>query len=68
MKKRKLRGWVKIVVFVIGVVIGVVIGICLVKQLINAEIKQQQADLQAINYCVEQGNSEVKCIRNYYGN
>ena len=60
MKKRKLKGWVKLVIFVIGVIAGIFLA--------KDFIKQQEIEKQAIRYCIEKGKSERKCIENLYGN
>ena len=60
MKKRKLRCWVKIVIFVIGIIVGIFLA--------KDFIKQQEIEKQAIRYCIEKGRSERKCIENLYGN
>lgn len=60
MKKRKLRCWVKIVIFAIGVIAGIFLA--------KDFIKQQEFEQQAINYCIAQGKTEKKCIEGLYGN
>ena len=64
MKRRKLRGWVKIVIFAIGVITG----ICLANAILKGIEKQKEFEQQAINYCIAQGRTEKKCIEGLYGN
>lgn len=64
MKKRKLRMWVKVVIFIVGAYVGLNVGECLVNKLQYNE----QINEQAIKYCVSQGRSEQKCIEGLYGN
>lgn len=64
MKRRKLRCWVKIVIFAIGVIAG----ICLANAIVKEAAKQKEFEKQAINYCIAQGKTEKKCIEGLYGN
>lgn len=64
MKRRKLRGWVKIVIFAIGVIAGIYLANAIVKGI----TKQKEFEQQAINYCIAQGKTEKKCIEGLYGN
>ena len=64
MKRRKLRGWVKIVIFILGVSAG----ICLANAITKGIAKQKEFEQQAINYCIAQGKTEKKCIEGLYGN
>lgn len=64
MKKRKLRMWVKVVLFIVGAYVGLNIG----ESLVSKIQYEQQVNEQAINYCVSQGRSEQKCIEGLYGN
>ena len=64
MKKRKLRCWVKIVIFAIGVIAGIYLANAIVKGI----AKQKEFEKQAINYCIAQGKTKKKCIEGLYGN
>ena len=64
MKKRKLRCWVKIVIFILGVIAGIYLANAIVKGI----AKQKEFEKQAINYCIAQGKTEKKCIEGLYGN
>ena len=64
MKKRKLKGWVKIVIFAIGVIAGIYLANAITKGI----AKQKEFEQQAINYCIAQGKTEKKCIEGLYGN
>lgn len=64
MKRRKLRGWVKIVIFILGVIAGIYLANAITKGI----AKQKEFEQQAINYCVAQGKTEKKCIEGLYGN
>lgn len=64
MKKRKLKGWVKVVIFILGVIAG----ICLANAIVKEAAKQKEFETQAINYCIAQGKTEKKCIEGLYGN
>ena len=64
MKKRKLKGWVKIVIFAIGVIARIYLANAIVKGI----AKQKEFEQQAINYCIAQGKTEKKCIEGLYGN
>ena len=64
MKKRKLRCWVKIVIFILGVIAGIYLANAIVKGI----AKQKDFEQQAINYCIAQGKTEKKCIEGLYGN
>lgn len=64
MKRRKLRGWVKIVIFILGVIAGIYLANAIVKGI----AKQKEFEQQALNYCIAQGKTEKKCIEGLYGN
>lgn len=64
MKKRKLRKWVKIVIFIVGFIVGLQLS----KGISNQLKKQQEFEIQAIKYCISQGKNEKKCIEGFYGN
>ena len=64
MKKRKLRCWVKVVIFILGVIAGIFLANAIVKGI----AKQKEFEKQAINYCIAQGKTEKKCIEGLYGN
>ena len=64
MKKRKLRKWVKIVIFILGVIAGIFLANAIVKGI----AKQKEFEQQAIKYCISQGKNEKKCIEGFYGN
>ena len=64
MKKRKLRGWVKIVIFILGVIAGIYLANAIVKRV----EKQKEFEQQALNYCIAQGKTEKKCVEGLYGN
>lgn len=64
MKRRKLRGWVKIVIFILGVIAGIYLANAIVKGI----AKQKEFEQQAINYCIARGKTEKKCIEGLYGN
>lgn len=64
MKKRRLRGWVKIVIFVIGAIVGLQFA----KGISKLAVKQKEFEKQAIRYCISKGKSERKCIEGFYGN
>ena len=64
MKKRKLRKWVKIFIFIVGFIVGLQLS----KGISNQLKKQQEFEIQAIKYCIAQGKTEKKCIEGLYGN
>ena len=64
MKKRKLRCWVKIVIFILGVIAGIFLANAIVKGI----AKQKDFEQQAIKYCVAQGKTEKKCKKGHNGN
>ena len=64
MKKRKLRCWVKVIIFILGVIAGIYLANSIVKGI----EKQKEFEKQAINYCIAQGKTEKKCIEGLYGN
>lgn len=64
MKRRKLRGWVKIVIFILGVIAGIYLANAITKGI----AKQKEFEQQALNYCIAQGRTFNKCVEDLYGN